>query len=79
MKKLAAVMEYGSYTTMALSALPCKIVGLELTGVIQLSFFSIASMDNVNIMMSPMMGMKGINGFSMEMGKDPPKKRMLQT
>jgi cysteine-rich repeat protein len=79
MKKLAAVLEYGSYATMALSALPCKIVGLELTGVIQLSFFSMASMDNVNIMMSPMMGMKGINGFAIGMGKDPSKKRMLQT
>jgi hypothetical protein len=64
---------------MALSVLPCKIVGLELTGVVQLAFFSLGSIDHVNVMMSPMMGMKGINGYAMKMGKDPSKSRLLQT
>jgi hypothetical protein len=36
-------------------------------------------MDNVNIMMSPMMGMKGVNGFALSLGKDPTKARLLQT
>jgi len=71
MKKLATVIEYGSYGVMLLSVFPAKIVGLELTGVIQLAFFSLGSMDNVNVLMSPMMAMKGINGFAMSIGKDP--------
>lgn len=79
MKKLAQAIEYGSYGVMAASVLPAKIVGLELMGVVQLAFFSLGSIDNVNILMSPMMGMKGINGFSMNMGNDPEKKRLLQT
>ena len=64
---------------MILSALPSKIVGLELTGVVQLAFFSLGSIDHVNILMSPMMGMKGINGYAMNMGNDPSKSRLLQT
>ncbi len=35
-------------------------------------------MDNVNILMTPMMGMKGINGYSMDLGNDS-KKRLLQS
>lgn len=48
-------------------------------GVVQLAFFSMASMDNVNIMMSPLMGLKSINGPAVEMGSDPSKRRMLQS
>jgi hypothetical protein len=79
LKKIASFIEYGSYAAMLLSVLPCKIVGLELTGVIQLAFFSLGSIDHVNIMMSPMMGMKGINGYAMSIGNDPSKSRLLQT
>jgi hypothetical protein len=79
MQTVTTAIEYTSYGTMLLSVLPCKIVGLELTGVIQLAFFSLGSMDNVNIMMSPMMGMKGINGYAMGMGNDPKKHRLLQS
>jgi hypothetical protein len=35
-------------------------------------------MDNVNILMSPMMGLKGVNGFTLNMGSDPSKSRLLQ-
>lgn len=79
LETVAAVVEYGSYGMMALSALPCKIVGLELIGVVQLAFFSLGSLDNVNIMMSPLMGMKGINGFAISLGSDPQKSRLLQS
>jgi hypothetical protein len=78
LKKLVTAVEYGSYATMALSFLPCKIVGLEVIGVGQLAFFSMASMDNVNIMMSPMMALRGMNGYTHKLGKDPEKKRLLQ-
>jgi hypothetical protein len=72
-------VEYTSYGVMALSVFPAKVVGLEMIGVIQLAFFSLGSMDNVNMMMSPIMGMKGINGYAMSMGKDPSKSRLLQS
>ena len=79
MQKVTDAIEYASYATLLLSALPCKIVGLELFGVIQLTFLSLGSMDNVNILMSPMMGMKGVNGFSFNLGDDQKQKRMLQS
>ena len=47
---------------MAASALPCKIVGLELFGVLQLAHLSIGNMDNVNTMLTPLMGLKGVHG-----------------
>jgi hypothetical protein len=63
---------------MAVSALPCKIVGLEASGVIQLAFLSIASMDDINVLLSPMKGLKGINGYAFPLGSSS-KKRLLQS
>jgi cysteine-rich repeat protein len=67
-RALAKTVEYASYGTLALSALPCKIVGLELFGVLQLAYLSTGNMDNVNTMLTPLMEMKGVQGFSMNMG-----------
>jgi hypothetical protein len=49
--------------------LPCKIVGLELFGVLQLAHINVGNMDYVNTMMTPLMGMKGVQGFTMNMGQ----------
>jgi hypothetical protein len=61
-------MEYASYGTLIASAVPSKIVGLELFGVLQLAHINIGNMDNVNTMMTPLMGMKGVHGFTMNLG-----------
>lgn len=54
----------GSYATLILTMLPGKIIGLELFGVLQLAYFSIGSIDSVNVLLSPLMNMKGLNGYS---------------
>jgi hypothetical protein len=75
-EQLVAAVEYTSYGVLMLSALPCKIVGLELFGVLQLSFLSLGSIDNVNLMLSPLKKMKGVNGFSLNLGKDSSSRRL---
>ena len=49
---------------MAASAVPAKVVGLELFGVLQLAHLSVGSMDNVNPLLTPLMDMKSVHGFS---------------
>ena len=49
---------------MVLTALPCKIVGLEWFGVLQLAHLSVGNMDKVNTLLTPIMGMKGVHGMS---------------
>ena len=56
-------MEIGSYGVMAASAIPCKVVGLEMMGVLQLAHLSVGSMDNVNPLLTPLMDMKGVHGY----------------
>jgi hypothetical protein len=68
MQSLTNAIEYATYGIMIVSALPCKIIGLEASGVLQLAFLSIASMDDINILLSPMKGLKGINGFAFSLG-----------
>ncbi len=67
-RELTTAVQYASYGTLAVSALPCKIVGLELFGVLQLAFLSTGNMDNVNTMLTPLMGMKGVQGFALNLG-----------
>ncbi len=55
MRGLAKAAQYASYGTLALSALPCKIVGLELFGVLQLAYITTGNMDNINTMLTPLM------------------------
>ena len=80
LQSVATAVEYASYGTLALSMLPCKIVGLELFGVLQMSHLNVGNMDNVNTMMTPLMGMKGVHGLTMDMGKESTNKsRLLQS
>jgi hypothetical protein len=77
-QKLAKTVEYASYGTLIASALPCKIVGLELFGVLQLAHINVGNMDYVNTMMTPLMGMKGVHGLALGLGSESKKSRMLQ-
>lgn len=79
LETLVGAVQYASYGTLLLSALPCKIVGLELFGVLQLSFFSIGSMDNVNLMMSPLKAMRGTNGLNLNLGGDTTARLLTST
>lgn len=66
---VAKALEYSTYAVMALSMAPAKIVGLELFGVLQLGHLSVGNLDEVNIMMSPLLKMKGVQGFSLSLGE----------
>jgi hypothetical protein len=71
---------YASYGMLALSALPAKVVGLELFGVIQLSFLSLGSMDHLNPLHSSFTKLSFSNGFRMKLDKkEPTNSRRLQT
>ena len=59
-------IEYTSYGVLVLSALPAKIVGLELFGVLQVSFLSLASMDELNPLMSSLTKLSPTNGFNIK-------------
>ena len=78
LEKLVQAVEYSSFGVLILSALPCKIVGLELFGVLQLSFFALGSLDNINLMQSPLKILKATNGYSLDLGQDTTTARLLQ-
>lgn len=42
-------LEIITYAILFLSMIPCKIIGLELIGVLQLAYFSLAQQDNINM------------------------------
>ncbi len=50
--------------------IPCKIIGLELIGVIQLAYFSLAQQENINVLLEPFMKMNEINGFNADWLKE---------
>jgi hypothetical protein len=56
---------YMSYGVLIMSALPAKIVGLELFGVLQLAYISLGSIDQLNVMLAPLLALQGSNGLSM--------------
>jgi hypothetical protein len=57
-------LEVVSFTVFALSLAPAKINGLELMGVLQLAYFSLAQQENVNVLLEPFMRMSEVNGFN---------------
>ena len=59
--------------------LPCKIIGLELFGVLQLAFISLGSLDNINLMQSPLKRLKATNGLNLDLGEDSTSRRLLQS
>lgn len=58
------VMQVFSYFILIISIISCKIVGLELFGVLQLSYFTLGSHDFINIYLSPLANFKTLNGLN---------------
>lgn len=48
-------MQYIGYSVLLASLLSCKIVGLELFGVLQLSYFSLAEHSFLNVYLAPLL------------------------
>ena len=72
--------EYVSIGVLVLSSLPAKIVGLELYGVIQLTFLSLGSMDHLNPLHSSFTKLSFSNGYRLKLDqKEPTDSRRLQT
>lgn len=55
-----------SYIILFLSFINFKIVGLELFGVLQLAHFSLATHENVNIYLKPLLQWKYVNGYNVQ-------------
>ncbi len=47
----ANALEIITYAIFFLSMIPCKIIGLELIGVMQLAYFSLAQQENINVLL----------------------------
>jgi hypothetical protein len=64
------------YAVMLLSLISCKIVGLELFGVLQLAYFSLSSYDFMSIYLNPLTQFRMFNGLNLgfvkENGSLPP-------
>lgn len=45
-----------------------KIIGLELMGVLQISFLILADLKLVNPLLAPLLTMKSLNGFNIALG-----------
>lgn len=60
------------------SLLSCKIIGLELFGVLQLSFFDLSNYDSLNIFLEPLSEFKSFNGFNTRFEKNSNDDRRLQ-
>lgn len=65
MNSVTIAVTGATYGVLLISALPCKIIGLELIGVLQLAYLSLANMDNLNTMLQPLMYLKTTNGLNM--------------
>lgn len=55
-----------SYIALLMSLLTCKIVGLELFGVLQLAYFSLSLQSFMNIYIAPLVGLRTMNGLNIE-------------
>lgn len=61
---MLAAAEYISYGLLIASLLSCKIVGLELFGVLQLSYFTLSSHSFLNIYLQPLTKFRTFNGLN---------------
>lgn len=56
-----------AYTALFGSVLSCKIVGLELFGVLQLSYFTLADHTFFNSYLAPLASFKSLNGINLNL------------
>lgn len=57
-------VQYTSYVALLASVFTCKIIGLELFGVLQLAYFSLAEHSFLNIYLAPLLKLSSFNGFN---------------
>ena len=65
MSRTATAIVALSYITMGVSLFSGKIVGLELFGVLQVAFFSLAHQPSVNLFLSPLLDWRYVNGYNL--------------
>lgn len=63
-KTMMQALQVISYVILITSILSCKIVGLELFGVLQLSYFTLSSHDFLNIYLRPLTSFRTFNGLN---------------
>ena len=68
-EKVTLSMEITSYATLALSTISCKIIGIELFGVMQLSFFTLADNDQINLYLTPLLNTRSLNGYNVRISE----------
>lgn len=61
------VVEIISYVMLVISILSCKIVGLELFGVLQLAYFSLNQNQFLNVYLLALTKFKSFNGLNIEL------------
>ena len=59
-----------SYATLFASLLSCKIVGLELFGVLQLAYFDLAEHDFLNVYLAPLVSFRSTNGYNKKVNSE---------
>ena len=69
-ERFLKAVEVLSYVILFSCLLNCKIVGLELFGVLQLAFIDLAAYDFININLSPLLGFKSFNGVNVELSQE---------
>ena len=62
-----------SYAILIVSILSCKIVGLELFGVLQLSYFTLSSHSFLNVYLAPLTKFKTFNGLNLDITSETAK------
>ena len=67
-ERFLKAVEVLSYFILFSCLLNCKIVGLELFGVLQLAFIDLAAYDFININLSPLLDFKSFNGVNVLLG-----------
>lgn len=63
--KLLRSYAFSGYAILGVSLFSAKIIGLELFGVLQLSYFALAEQSFLNLYLAPMLDFKLVNGFNM--------------
>ena len=70
-QKILEVVQIMSYVMLFLGIVPsCKIVGLEMFGILQLAYFDLAHNDFFNIAISPLAKFKSFNGINLSISDE---------
>lgn len=59
------IIQISSYILLVISLLSCKIIGLELFGILQLSYFALIEHDFVVLYLQPLTKFRTFNGLNL--------------